>query len=78
VGAVSLNVTVTDTTADDFGGYVTVYPCGTRPEASNLNFISGQTIPNAVITPVSASGKVCFYVFGGAHLIADINGYYTS
>jgi alpha-tubulin suppressor-like RCC1 family protein/uncharacterized ParB-like nuclease family protein len=78
VGAVSLNVTVTDTTADDFGGYVTVYPCGTRPEASNLNFISGQTIPNAVITPVSANGKVCFYVFGGAHLIADINGYYTS
>ena len=78
VGAVSLNVTVTDTTADDFGGYVTVYPCGTRPEASNLNFVSGQTIPNAVITPVSANGKVCFYVFGGAHLIADINGYYTS
>jgi alpha-tubulin suppressor-like RCC1 family protein/uncharacterized ParB-like nuclease family protein len=78
VGAVSLNVTVTDTTADDFGGYVTVYPCGTRPEASNLNFVAGQTIPNAVITPVSANGKVCFYVFGGAHLIADINGYYTS
>ena len=25
-------------------GYVTVYPCGDRPNASNLNYVTGQTI----------------------------------
>lgn len=78
VGAVSLNVTVTGSRAPDTGGFVTVYPCGNRPDASNLNFRSGQTVPNAVITPVSANGEVCFYVFGSTDLIADINGYFPS
>ena len=54
--------------------YVTVYPCGSRPDASNLNFVSGQTIPNSVIAPVSANGEVCFYVYGTAHLLADVSG----
>jgi hypothetical protein len=76
IGAVSLNVTVVSGEAPDEGGFVTVYPCGTRPDASNLNFVAGQTVPNAVITPVSAQGKVCFYVYGKAHLIADVNGYF--
>jgi hypothetical protein len=54
VGAVALNVTVTHTENPTIGdGYVTVYPCGTRPDASNLNFVAGQTIPNSVIAPVS-------------------------
>ena len=78
VGAVSLNITATGTTADDFGGYVTVYPCGNRPNASSINFISGQTVPNAVIAPVSASGEVCFYARGTTDLIVDINGYFLS
>lgn len=76
--AVALNVTVVDGEAGDFGGFVTVYPCGTRPDASNLNFTSGQTIPNSVIAPVSSSGKMCFYVYGKAHLLADVSGYFTS
>jgi hypothetical protein len=78
VGAVSLNVTVTGSQAPAAGGFVTVYPCGNRPEASNLNFVSNQIVPNAVITPVSANGEVCFYVFGSTDLIADINGYFPS
>jgi hypothetical protein len=78
VGAVSLNVTATGTTADEFGGYVTVYPCGTIPNASNLNFVSKQTVPNAVITPVSASGEVCFYARGTTDLIIDLNGYFPT
>jgi hypothetical protein len=74
--AVALNVTVVDGEAGNAGGYVTVYPCGTRPDASNLNFVSGQTIPNSVIAPVSATGKVCFYVYGKAHLLADVSGFF--
>jgi hypothetical protein len=70
-----LNVTVVDGRANAFGGFVTVFPCGTRPDASNLNFVSGQTVPNAVIAPVSASGTVCLYVYGTAHLLVDVSGH---
>ena len=77
VSAVSLNVTATSTSASKYGGYVTAYPCGTRPNASNLNFVSNQTVPNAVIVPVSPAGTVCFYVYGQADLIADVNGWFA-
>lgn len=73
--AVALNVTAVETQAPATGGYVTVYPCGDRPNASNLNFISGQTLANSVITPMSANGDVCIYVFGIANLIVDVSGY---
>jgi hypothetical protein len=73
---VALNVTVVDGEATDVGGYVTVYPCGTRPNSSNLNFVNGQTVPNAVIASVSNTGKVCFYVYGKAHLLVDAAGYF--
>jgi subtilisin family serine protease len=78
VAAVALNVTVVDGLANDFGGYVTVFPCGSRPDASNLNFVSGQTVPNAVIAPVSPSGTVCLYVYGTAHVLVDVSGYFTA
>jgi hypothetical protein len=77
VAAVALNVTVVDGEATDVGGYVTVYPCGTRPDSSNLNFVNGQTVPNAVIASASAAGKVCFYVYGKAHLLVDVAGYFS-
>ena len=79
IDAVALNVTVVDGENPTLGGgYVTVYPCGTRPDASSLNFATGQTIPNSVIAPVSAAGTVCFYVYGTAHLLADVSGYFSS
>jgi ELWxxDGT repeat protein len=78
VTAVALNVTVVDGQANDFGGYVTVFPCGTRPDASNLNFVSGQTVPNSVIAPLSADGEVCLYVYGVADVLVDVSGYFVS
>jgi len=57
---------------------VTVYPCGTRPDVSNLNFVAGLTVANSVIAPVSAAGEVCFYVYGTAHLLADVSGYFPA
>jgi hypothetical protein len=75
VGAVSLNVTVTNPVAP---GFVTVYPCGDRPLASNVNFTAGQTVPNAVITPVSTTGDVCLYAHADTDLIADVNGWFQS
>ena len=75
VGAVSLNVTVV---GPSDAGFVTVYPCGQRPLASNLNYLAGQTVPNAVITPVSADGNICLYSSAGAYLLADINGWFAT
>ena len=48
VAAVALNVTVTQSENPAIGGgYVTVYPCDKpRPDASNLNFVTDQTVPN--------------------------------
>lgn len=74
--AVILNVTVTGTKAS---GYVTVFPDGTtRPTASNLNFVAGQTIPNLVAVKVGANGQVDLTnaSTGTVNLIADVAGYY--
>ena len=73
IAAVSLNVTVVD---PDQPGFVTVFPCAGRSEVSNVNFLAGQTVANAVIAPVSASGTVCFFSSTPAHLLADFNGYF--
>ncbi len=75
--AVSLNVTAVDGIDRNGFGFVTVHPCDvTTPDTSNLNFKTGQTVPNAVIAPLSPDGRVCFAVYGSAHLLADLNGYF--
>src|SRR5690606_17435511 len=72
--AVALNVTVTEPGG---AGFVTVYPCqGTPPTASNLNYLAGQTVPNAVITAVDDDGGVCLFVKATAHLIVDVAGWF--
>ncbi len=77
VAAVALNITATDATAP---GFITVWPCGTtRPNASNLNLErAGQTIPNLVITGLDTTGRVCISTQSGAHLIADIQGWFAT
>ncbi|HWM19159.1 MAG TPA: S8 family serine peptidase [Ilumatobacteraceae bacterium] len=71
--AVTLNVTAIDAQS---AGFMTVFPCGNAiPEASNLNFATGQTIANAVVARVGDSGLVCVYVSGSAGLIVDVNGF---
>ena len=72
VAAVSLNVVVTNTGG---AGYITVYACGTRALVSSVNYVAGQTVANAVIAPVSATGTVCFYSLQAADLVVDINGW---
>jgi uncharacterized protein (DUF1501 family) len=71
--AVALNVTVTEPNA---GSYLTVWPAGdTRPVASSVNMVSGQTVPNMVLARVGADGKVSVYNnTGAAHVVVDVVG----
>ena len=74
--AVALNVTVTDAAG---AGYATVYPCGSLPpNASNLNFVAGQTIANAVVVKVGDGGSVCVFVSQATQLIVDVGGYFPA
>ena len=75
VGAVVLNITAADPTA---ASYLTVWPAGQpRPEASNLNFVPGQAVPNLVIAKIGDGGKVNIYNFAGqVNVIADVMGWF--
>ncbi len=76
--AVALNVTAADSPGPD--SYLTVYPTGTtRPLASNLNFVAGQTVPNLVIARIGAGGKVTIYNnLGSTVVVADVQGWFTN
>jgi hypothetical protein len=82
IGAVALNVTAVEGYDDKGYGFVTTYPCDSpstpAPNSSNLNFSGGQTIPNAVIAPVSADGYICFSVTGNTDLLVDAAGYFPT
>jgi hypothetical protein len=77
VTGVILNVTATAPTQSSF---LTVFPDGTAmPTVSNLNFTPGETIPNLVVVPVGANGKVDIYNHvGNTHALADVEGYFTN
>lgn len=73
VTAVALNVTVTETQGP---GFITVWPCAQgRPNASNLNYLAGQTIANNVLTSPGASSKICLFASAATHAIVDIAGW---
>lgn len=58
---------------------MTAFPCGAdRPNAANLNFVAGSTIPNAVVVKVGAGGKVCLFAFASTDLVVDVNGYFSA
>ena len=74
--AVVLNVTAADSDTDS---YLTVFPSGTTPPlASNVNFRAGQVVPNRVIVPLGADGKIGLYNLAGTvDAIVDVSGWFT-
>jgi hypothetical protein len=76
--AVALNVTATNVSGAE--SYLTVWPSGSsRPLASNLNFIQGQTVPNLVIARVGDGGKIAIYNnLGTVDVVADTQGYFAA
>jgi len=73
--AVFLNTTATNTTASSA---LTVFPGPTKPTASDLNWVSGQTIPNLSLATLTSTGAVSFYNFvGSTDLVLDISGWFA-
>ena len=73
--AVTANVTAANTTA---GSYLTIYPGGTRPLSSTLNWAAGQTIANLAVPTLSSSGELTAYnAFGQADLVMDVSGWFA-
>jgi hypothetical protein len=70
--AAYLNVTATE---PDAGGHLTVYPCGSVPNASNVNFNhAGQTVANLALTDLSSRGSVCIAAATPTHVVIDATG----
>ena len=80
--AVAVNLTVTQGERNQGYGFVTAFPCtaatDTVPNASTLNFVEGTDVANSTVVPLGASGKMCLNVYGSAHVIVDISGYYET
>jgi hypothetical protein len=72
-GVAALNITVTDPAAP---GFITAYPCGTaKPNTSNVNFTTGQTVANLSVIALGTNGKICLTTSAPTHLIADVTAY---
>ena len=72
--AAVLNVTAVSPTA---GGYLTVYPDGPRPLASNINFAAKQVVAVAVTATIADDGWITiFNSAGSTHVVVDLTGWY--
>ncbi|MEV1153781.1 right-handed parallel beta-helix repeat-containing protein [Micromonospora chokoriensis] len=76
ISAVVLNVTVTQPTS---AGFISVSPGGESSDASSVNFVAGETVPNQVTVPVR-NGSVMLRNAGSGtvHLVADLQGFYAA
>ncbi|MGE0886858.1 MAG: Ig domain-containing protein [Blastocatellales bacterium] len=59
-------------------GFITLWPDGqARPPVSNLNYVTGQVVPNAFTVGLNASGNFRTYSFAGTNFIVDVTGYFA-
>jgi hypothetical protein len=75
-GAVSVNLTVTQPTA---AGNLALFPAGSAPSTSTLNYRAGQTRGNNAVVPLGPAAALsvrCSQASGSAHVILDVNGYF--
>jgi hypothetical protein len=73
--SVVLNVIATE---PDLPGFLTVFPGNaSRPLSSNVNYVKGQTIPNAVIVGLGPTGAVDIFSNASTHVVVDVVGYFA-
>ena len=72
--AVSANMTAADATGN---GYLTAFPCGDLPTASNVNYEFAVPVANAAELPLSPGGAICIFSSVSANVIVDVNGWWS-
>jgi hypothetical protein len=72
--AISANLTVVDAANT---GFVTAWPCGETPTTSNVNYEVAAAVANAAELPLSSSGAICIFSSSSAHVIIDVNGWWS-
>jgi len=75
--SVSVNVTIANPTA---AGFLTLFRGGgSRPTASNLNFVPGEVTSNLVMVPVGVDGTISIFNSNGStDVIVDVLGWFPS
>ena len=73
--AAVLNVTAS---GGDASGFLTVYPCDQpRPDASDVNYVAGESLSNAVTVKLAATtGTLCIYASEPVDVLVDLAGYF--
>lgn len=69
---VFLNVTVTGASQ---AGFVTVYPGGTRPGTSTVNYGVNQIVANSAVLALSATDTISIYALRAVHVIIDVTAF---
>lgn len=72
--AVVANVTLVNAAA---AGFATVFPCGTVPDASSVNYLSltNEAVANEVIAKLSPTGSICVYTYAATNVLVDVVGH---
>jgi hypothetical protein len=72
--AVSINLAVTGSPAS---GYLTAFPCGERPPTATVNHRPWAASSNGAQVPLSPTGSLCVFTYVSAHVIVDVNGWWS-
>ncbi len=54
------------------GGFMTLFPGGTRPATSSINFVKSVTLANFAVTGTSTTDTVSIYSSATSHLLLDL------
>lgn len=57
------------------GGFMTLFPGGTRPATSSINFTAGAIIANFAVTGTSSTDTVSIYSAATSHVLLDITAF---
>lgn len=71
-GSTAVAVNVTGVTASA-PGFLTVFPCGPRPNTSTVNYVAGEARPNNTIVGLSG-GRICIYSDQDTEILVDLLG----
>jgi hypothetical protein len=72
--AVVANVTLVNAAAP---GFATVFPCGTVPDTSSVNYLAApnEAVANEVIAKLSPTGSICVFTSAAGNVLVDVAGY---